>query len=336
MRYFLLLIIFFLVTISTFSQPLVFDTTLVATIDGEPICAGEFNLISRKYKSIVIQEFRNNYNLNYDNQFWENHAYGISPAETLHKKTLEAIVQLKVQQLLAKKLGIVQDISFDGFIRTYELENKTRLEAKQNNKVIFGPTQYTQEVYYDYVFSNLVVKIKNRLKNKDLKISESTLKSIYERDKDSLYRMNDYVRIQSVAIIKSFVSNSENLEMYNTLTSLKSDFSTDNYVVFKRKCLNNKWKITDEVLKFDPKINQPEDGKIHSEAFIQVQHILQGNVSEIFDSPTEFSFFKVLERKPMGYRTFDSCKNSIYSVNLELIYLNYLKVLTNKAIIVHY
>ena len=321
---------------SAFSQRVVSDSTIVATVDGEPIIGREFNLVSRKYKSIVIQEFRHKYNLNYNNQFWENYTSGESPTEILYKKTLDAIIQIKVQQILAIKLGIVQDIGFDGFLKNLEKENKTRMEAKQNQKVIFGPTQYTEEVYYDYVFSNLVIKIKNILETNELMISNATLKSIYERDKDSLYRMKDDILVHKVEIIQLIPSDSIKSVIFSLAKKMKNEITKGNALFSKDKYLNNKWKVGEEELIFSPTSYLSNEDESSNIIYQLAQKLTIGEISEILESPNGYIFFKVIKKKSMGYFTFDSCKNSIKRTYLDSIYTDYVKVLTNNAIIVHF
>jgi len=172
MPYFVYVFFFSILSLSAFSQQDSPDSMVMATVDGEPICVREFNLVSQKYKALVIQEFRKKYKLNYDAGFWCNESVGESPAENLKRRTLKTLISIKVQQLQAKKMGIISDLSYHRFLNTLAQENQRRLIAKSNNRVIFGPVQYSEEVYYDYVFSNVVIQLKSKLNVNDKQYSD--------------------------------------------------------------------------------------------------------------------------------------------------------------------
>jgi hypothetical protein len=331
-----LLLIFFLIHFSPsiFAQQPDSSSTILATVNGEPICAGEYNLVSPRFKAQVIQEYRSKFNLNYDDQFWNNTTYGISPATALKKKVLAALIEIKLQQIQAKKLGIIEDISYSGFLKSLTRENESRKKAIQNQKVIFGPTQYTDQVYYDYLFSNMVIKLKLALSKNGLQISDSTLKSIYEKQKDSLFKWNDFVRIRTFKVVPMNQESLDKKQKYAILNKLRNEILKQNNKNLNFKTTNNKWKIVENELKFDKNLYLSEADDENQSLYQHIKDKIEGDVSEIIENSGNLLFFSVLEKKTMGYKSFDSCKNTIQSSYLDLLYSNYFKVLTNKAIIV--
>lgn len=165
--------------------------SVVAVVDGEDVTLGEFMLQARALRSGVINNFRITGENEFGNGFWSQKYDGTMPMDVLKKKALDTLVQIKVQQISARKAGIVDDISYPGFLKAMKAENKRRLAAKQAGKVIYGPVQYSEEVYYNYLFSNMVNSLKERMAGPVFMINDEKLKEIYEMEKDSLYRISN-------------------------------------------------------------------------------------------------------------------------------------------------
>ena len=55
---------------------------------------------------------------------------------------------------------MLSDISYDGFVQNLMLENERRQQAIKKNQVVFGPAQYTEETYFEYVMGNTALAVK--------------------------------------------------------------------------------------------------------------------------------------------------------------------------------
>ena len=76
------------------------------------------------------------------------------------------------------------------------MENSRRLAAKKSGKIIYGPVQYSEEVYYNYLFSNMVNKLKEYLATNVFRISDNELRAFYENRKENLFRKGYYTRVR--------------------------------------------------------------------------------------------------------------------------------------------
>lgn len=169
---------------SASAQDIMNDTAVVAYINGEPVVKSEFMMQARRERSEVIRYFRITYNCEYGEGFWNKNIDGQSPSDFLKEKTLDTLRTIKVQQILAKEVGIVNDLSYTSFLNSLEVENRRRLEAKNANKVIYGPVQYSEEVYYNYLFSNMVISLKNILGEQVFNLTDDKLRGEYEKEKE--------------------------------------------------------------------------------------------------------------------------------------------------------
>lgn len=79
---------------------------------------------------------------------------------------MDQLVKAKVQQIEAKKYGILDDTSYDAFLSKLKQENERRSAALAKGQIIYGPTQYTEQMYYGYVLSNIAIQLKKALAEK--------------------------------------------------------------------------------------------------------------------------------------------------------------------------
>ena len=144
-----------------YAQSSIPKSEIVAYIDGEPVSKEEFAFFAQKNKFKVIAMYRNNHKLEYHAGFWQDKSTKTTPGDVLKSITLDNIKHVKVQFILAKQYGIIENISFRAIQELLEKENIERKIALSKNRVIYGPEQYTMDNYFDYLTSNMVIKLKD-------------------------------------------------------------------------------------------------------------------------------------------------------------------------------
>lgn len=171
----------------------------IAQIDGTPISLTEYNRTVQMNQSNIMNYFREKYNAELTEDFW-NTAYGDEiPLEVLKKKALEDSVNIKVRQMLAKEQGIVQDISYPAFLSQFKEENAKRAKALEKNEVVYGPAQYNEESYFEYVLTNTTLAVKQNIQASMDHSNEQSLKNFYHKHKDELYKTLGLVRVQVIS-----------------------------------------------------------------------------------------------------------------------------------------
>ncbi|OCT13016.1 hypothetical protein A8709_22110 [Paenibacillus pectinilyticus] len=138
----------------------------VAYINDSPIDERELQLFMNGVKAQVAAYFKQTYNSDDSPSFWTTSFHGEVPIEKVKQSALEQLKEVKVQQLLAQQYSLVDDLSYSAFLGNWTKENQRRKEALKNNQVIYGPKQYDERGYYNYVFSNLVLKVKASFQEK--------------------------------------------------------------------------------------------------------------------------------------------------------------------------
>lgn len=337
----LLLILFvFSISRSGYSQKPIRDTAVVALVNGEHVMISEFMLLAQKERSEVIRFYLNTYDCEFNNTFWSKPFDGISPSDMLKEKTLDTLVKIKIQQICARNVGIMNDISYSGFIKALEIENKRRLEAMRSNKVIYGPVQYSEEVYYSYTFTNIVNKLKSILAEKIFIISDDTLKNIYEADKNSLYQRGYYTKIKLVGIKpKEGPRNKKNVGPMNVwhseLVELSDGiFKNDSSIEFLNKSFINDSTFSlfvEDIIYNDSVYSPEEENTIRAKVKESSKALQKGESSPVLEFSDSLYIFQIIEKHQLGYRSFDDCKRAIRESLTDQLYMQYMNAMFMKA-----
>ncbi len=322
------------------AQTMLADTSVVAFVNGEPIIVREFMKCAEKRRSQVIRYFRINYGSEYNNEFWSKAYDGKTPSDILKKETLDTLEQIKIQQISAKKWGIVSDISYMEFLRLLQKENNRRLEARKLNKVIYGPVQYSEDVYYNYLFTNMVNQLKNVLDEKVFSISDEKLKQVYEIDKNRLYRRGYYMKIRLIGMkIKPENNFEEDSKLRKDVALMLTDiadsiFTNESYIAeIKEKYKKNQAVLltVEDIIYNDSVYSQEEDNAVKSLVKEAANKMLINERSPVKEYPDALYIFQVKEKRLLGYRSFNDCKRTIRASFLDKLYLDYIHNLVLKS-----
>ncbi|MBX9853643.1 MAG: hypothetical protein K2X86_18010 [Cytophagaceae bacterium] len=178
--------------------------SIMATINGEPIETKEYLTYLKKYRSSVYSYFISEYRLT-DSAFQWTKNYGAeNPSEVLKRKALNELLLVKTQQLLMKEKGLMNDLSYSYFLQELHQVNAQRKIARQNNEVIYGPVQYSERTYFEYVFTNNIVRLKQNLEGTEIFFDEETLNRHYQQIKDQYFKKEDNSYL-SFSEVKEFV-----------------------------------------------------------------------------------------------------------------------------------
>jgi hypothetical protein len=334
----IVLVLFLFQFCRIFAQHSPVDTLIVATVNSDVITTPELKLCEEKFKPSVILEYKTNYYLNYDENFWNNTSVDESPAHHLRKKALNEAIQIKIQQQLAREMGLVKDITYKAFLVNYRNENLRRKEDLLKHKVIYGPTQYTEENYYDYLFSNLVLKLKQELGKSKFNHSEAQLRIMYDNVKDSLYKLPDLLVVRKITISTEKKHAEKHLEKQKKIDNLiqtiqdlcSSDFHDSIEIV------EPDWHIATEILTFDPTVYQVLEGEEQADILSLFKQVETGKFSTVSVLPDGCRLYQILQRKTMGYMSFNSVRNLIETRYLSTCYDKYIHFLRQNSIIVQY
>jgi parvulin-like peptidyl-prolyl isomerase len=289
------------------------DLDTVAMVGSNPVLYGEFNLIAMQKRSEIIRLYRNKYKLNYDANFWQTKVDGMTPDEALKKSVMDTLISIKAQQIIALELGLVDQISFSYFLNALEEENHRRHEAKNNNQVIYGPVTYSPTIYYNYIFSNMVLRLKETLAVKQFKITDHVLKCIYEADKDAYYTQGEVIKFKLIRLKSDDQSTVEHVK-----SGLQQNKSIEE--------LKRKGFIADCESKTldDSEYKREEDEGLPVLIEKEVRKLNLGQVSDLIKTGSNYFLVMPEDKRSLGFRDFEECKQYIRSKYINELYIGFI------------
>ncbi len=156
-------------------------------IAGEPVSKAEWRHFLQDEKAGVFSFFHTNYGAQDAPDFWLRNFGGKIPRDELQRRTRATLAGIKIEQLLARENGLVEDISWEGFLAEFARENRRRSAALKEGAVVYGPTRLDERGYFKYRHSLLVIRLKEALARKGLEPAERELSRSYDSLKTSRY-----------------------------------------------------------------------------------------------------------------------------------------------------
>jgi hypothetical protein len=180
-------LLFFLVTgafgmaqvpvVATNAEPVLF-------VNNEPVGPDEFVWFMRQERAAVFQFFQAGFNHDSATNFWDRQFSNTTPRILLRERTVKRIVQAKVEQILFRELGLVEEIGYAPFLKQLEEFNRERESAAQQGEVVYGPVRYTQLQYYEYWMANLRIRATEQLTQNRWDVSNGKVKTFFEENKE--------------------------------------------------------------------------------------------------------------------------------------------------------
>jgi len=280
---------------------------IVATVNGEPVTVREFERFIFKNRARVFSHFRQEYGSGDCKDFWVTPAGGTSPIEMLREVSLKDCVRTKVQMILARDKGLIEDVSYSGFLEQLDRENRRRRAAVHNHEVIYGPVQYDESTGFAHYFSLMLIKLKARLAEEDFAITDHDLREFYESTKEE-YRRPDYIRVHGLAI--DFMTDRGTARGLSkrvakaTLEKLASNRTMGESLEHLSRRSGDGVRFFERVIGGNPVHDGEDDGETYTISRAAM-NLAPGEVSAVFEHNGGLLFVQCIERRDMGYHEFD-------------------------------
>lgn len=131
-------------------SPAIAGSVVVARADGTPIPMRELQVYLDRERSGVLAHDATGGEAT-DARFWTTPVQGITPGTRIVDAALGDAVQTTVTLQLAREHGLVVSADYTGFLRALNAENERRKTAIKQHQPIYGPQQYTESGYLDYL-----------------------------------------------------------------------------------------------------------------------------------------------------------------------------------------
>jgi hypothetical protein len=183
------------------------DDDTVLTVNGEPVSMAEYLNIMSGARTKVFSYISQKFGVTDSKYFWTTSFDGEIPEEILKQSTVNELTRVKILQILMKKYGITNDISYSGFLKELTAENERRKKAVVKKLPIYGPVEFGEKIYYDYMLSERTGKLKQVLSATEFAINDEACKTYFNEKKEEKFRKPDYIKIEKISL--QITSNNE-------------------------------------------------------------------------------------------------------------------------------
>lgn len=301
------------------------DADIVAHIDGEPVTVREYAQALLRKRAEVYAYFKQAHGVDDHPEFWTGDYGGEVPLHKIKAEALEDIVHVKVQQILAKEKGLVQDISYESFLKELTAENARRHDALKKNQVIYGPKQYDETGYFNIVLDNMTAELKKQLQD-EMVFTETAFEGFY-RENINQFKQDDSVKIQKISV--KYPDQAEAKEKAEQVikaiqTRINKGEAFENLANAYGQNLLPEIKLEEQ--SFEPQTAKA-DAMMWRDLLDAAQRLEVGQISEIMDYNGAFYLIKCIERTKGVTIPLDEAKDFI---KLELSEKEYKNSLAKK------
>ncbi|NBD24521.1 peptidyl-prolyl cis-trans isomerase [Paenibacillus glycinis] len=152
---------------------------IAATVNGVPIESEELAQAMSEQRAATAAYFKAKYDADAGAEFWKTSFGGEVPLEKLKRDALAQTVKLKLQQAMAEREGLTDDISYASFLKRLKAENERRASGDEAGAGVYGPKQYSEAAYYSLLNSDLIGALKAKLEG-GMTWSDDELRAYYK------------------------------------------------------------------------------------------------------------------------------------------------------------
>lgn len=292
------------------------QNTYAASVNGEPISKEMFRQVLLRNTSQIYDYFKKKYGVDDNKDFWTTGYGGEVPVVMARERALDECIRVQVQLILARKKGLIINTSYSSFLKELDKENKRRKDAIEKGQPVYGVSQYNEQTFYIDFFTKLIMKLKEKFAENDLKYTEMDLNQYYEKIKYTTYKKADYIKIQKICISYSDKGEEAGKDTQNE-AKLKIEEvkkKLDNGEVFENAATQFN-PVDSEKSKYGEQIFgetsvrkiSPLDFQLKSHA----QNLSIGQISDIFEANNAYYIIKCVDKKSLGYFSFDEVKGNV-------------------------
>lgn len=199
------------------------DYSSFIEVGGYEISKEEYAMLAYDNISLTAREYAMNEMVDVNApDFWEKQFGGTTPIERVKDLTDENAIRQKGVQVLAKENGLIEDISYEGFLKQYQEENNQRKKLKEAGEVVYGPLEFSLSQYYSYRQSQLDTMLEEYIEQEMIELTEEELKEYYpvvcknERVKDfraelRLAVLEDFDQVEDIKMWVEYYGVTEEL-----------------------------------------------------------------------------------------------------------------------------
>lgn len=283
------------------------EEAVVLTIDDYPVTVSEFQVFLQNNKALTAGYFKRMYDADYGDDFWTSTYGGENPLHYAKRQTIEDVKKLKVEQIVMKEHGIIEDLSYRAFLKKLAEENDGRQRKIRNNEPVYGPKTYGANEFYSYTQSiNYQRLVETLVQQERTSLTDAELKPLYEQVKrDYFHKGFDFDYEKMVA--------ANGTEAVDTLQGLRNSASAARGDIGQDQLPAG---IRVETLHLDMEERSKDDDMaryLHN-AFLTMQ---PGDFTEIIPTDAGAVTYRLVAVRDKGYEAYEQVKAPLIQIYVQ-------------------
>lgn len=268
---------------------------VVITVDDEPITLDELLALEAMY-SFELQKDKN---VTFDDYI---------------QSLLDLGVELKTEQILFKKSGLIETINYKSFLYDLREENKQRQIKTQQGQVVYGPKVFDEKMFYMYRKNQLQAKYLRQLSDTKKLYRDDHIVDFYEENKERLFSRADHIKV--VKLMVPYGKNHKRYplkeEAYERMVIMEEKVSKGEDFSKFMKILGKEFGYEHHAL--EEVFNESTYSynlRYQSPIFLEATKLKIGDVSSIIDAGSYYVIVKCVEKIEGGYKPLSEVKSKI-------------------------
>ena len=288
------------------SHDVVLDDNIVLLVNGEPITRREFQFRMERRRGPVIHHFRETYGADDTHPtFWITEFGGTTPMDFSRERTLEAVIHIKVEQILARDRGLIDDITYEYFLEALDKENSRRSNAFEQGQVVHGLLQLSEESFFNSRHNDMVSQLIGQLRIEGvIAPTQNQIEQFYYENIQD-FRNQDDLSVQVIYVPYMFGDEVSENRAREILEDILLQIQVSSFDIVAERVRNGEFY---GVLIQEIDINEETDPAEFASFWIainEVQELPVGDVSEIIDNFENMTIIRCTARTYRGFMSLD-------------------------------
>lgn len=301
-------------------------------VNSEAVSLDEYQLVMEQKKAEVYSYFTSKHGVQPGDLKWENTYARDRPIDMLVQKSVDQVLLNRATFHVAEGLGNIHYTSFEVFKEEWKKENDLRKGAATSGQVVYGPTEFSIDQYYDFVLSN-ISHASQKSYYQSLHVTEDELKDYYSEIKEAFTIPK---ALTAKLIESSFAGEdgkySEELERGAEKAIKQASLLLANQGPSEStlQYIGKLPQITVKEVEFNER-TQMYDENMHSELREQAMNMQVGQVSPVIRNPDTLAIVMPTEVFPERIQPFEEAALSVEQQYEAKLYAEKIEELTKEA-----
>lgn len=227
------------------------------------------------------------------------------------KESFDILLENKALLKILMDSKLIESDSYEDILKHLNKENKNRKEAKEKGEVIYGPVEYSEKQYYEYLLSEGRAELERLVEGEHKENIEKRSKEFYEENIEN-FKIEDGLKCEIISI--SFinedgsVSNEEKKNAKKLADDIKNNFTSEKHTSLENVCKNE--------MDFNYE-NKSIDDNYKAEIKSLAMELDINEVSTVIEFNGAYHIIRCLDRYDQGYEEFNLIKDQIYVMEID-------------------